>query len=114
MLSVQLLIFMMSIFTLLLLIKFTVMEMLSLKIFVHKMKRYLFIGSLYHYITEYNFLVNRVGEPFARSKMAVNHELKLCLSNFSRGIEQRKEGCQGTNITLIFKHSVDLFLKPYF
>ena len=59
-------------------------------------------------------MVNRVNEPLVRSKMAITLELKLCLSNFCRGIERQKEGYQGTSITLIFTHSVDLFLIPYF
>ena len=33
-----------------------------------------------------------------RSKMIITLEVKLCLSNFSRGIERQK-GYQGTNIT---------------
>ena len=37
-----------------------------------------------------HFLVNRVGEPFVRSKMAITLEVKLCLSNFSRRIEKQK------------------------
>ena len=44
-----------------------------------------------------HFLVNRVSEPFVRSKMAITLEVKRCLSNFSRGIEKQK-GYQGTNI----------------
>ena len=44
-----------------------------------------------------HLLVNRVSEPFVRSKMAVTLELKLCLSNFGRGIE-KQNGCLGTNI----------------
>ena len=47
------------------------------------------------------------------SKMAVTLELKLCLSNFSRGIERQK-GYQGTNVTLIFTRPVHLFLMAYF
>ena len=43
------------------------------------------------------FLVNRVSEPLVRSKMAITVELKLCLSNFSRGIEKQK-GYQGKNV----------------
>ena len=43
------------------------------------------------------FLVNRVSEPIIRSKMAIILELKLCLSNFSKGIEKQKR-YQGTNI----------------
>ena len=58
--------------------------------------------------------MNRVSEPLVRSKMAITLELKLCLSNFGRGIERQKEGYQGTNITLIFTSPVDLFLIPYF
>ena len=41
--------------------------------------------------------MNRVSEPLVRSKMATTLELKLCVSNFSRGIEKQK-GYQGTNI----------------
>ena len=37
-----------------------------------------------------HFLVNRVSEPLVGSKMAITLELKLCLSNFSRGIEKQK------------------------
>ena len=44
-----------------------------------------------------HFLVNRVSEPLVRSKMAITLELKLCLSNFSRGIKKQKD-YQGTNI----------------
>ena len=44
-----------------------------------------------------HFLVNRVSELLVRSKMAVILKLKLCLSNFSRGIEKQK-GYQGTNV----------------
>ena len=58
--------------------------------------------------------MNRVIEPFIRSKMAVTLELKLCLSNFSRGLERQKEDYQHTNITLIFMRPYDLFLIPYF
>ena len=54
-----------------------------------------------------HFLVNRISELFVRSKMAITLELKLCLSNFSRGIERQKEGYQRTNITLILMHPVD-------
>ena len=59
-------------------------------------------------------MVNRVSESLVRSKMAVTLKLKLCLSNFSRGIQRQKQGYQGTNITLIFMHPVDLFLYPIF
>ena len=45
--------------------------------------------------------------------MAITLELKLCLSNFSRGIERQKGGYKGTNI-LFFTRPVDLFLIPYF
>ena len=58
--------------------------------------------------------MNRVSEPLVRSKMAITLELKLCLSNLKRGIERQKEGYQGTNITLLFTRSVDLFLIPNF
>ena len=34
--------------------------------------------------------MNRVSEPLDRSKMTINLELKLSLSNFSRGIEKQK------------------------
>ena len=44
-----------------------------------------------------HFIVNRISEPLVRSKMAITLELKLCLSNFSRGIEKQK-GYQGMNI----------------
>ena len=37
-----------------------------------------------------HFLVNRVSESLVRSKMAIALELKLCLLNFSRGIEKQK------------------------
>ena len=43
------------------------------------------------------FLVNRVNESLVRSKMAIILELKLCLSNFNRGVEKQK-GYQSTNI----------------
>ena len=46
--------------------------------------------------------------------MAIISELKLCLSNSSRGMEGKTEGNQSTNITLIFKSPVDLFLILYF
>ena len=36
-----------------------------------------------------HFLVNRVSEPLVTSKMAITIELKVCLSNFSRGIEKQ-------------------------
>ena len=36
-----------------------------------------------------HFLVNKVSEPLVRSKMEITLELKLCLSNFSRGIEKQ-------------------------
>ena len=44
-----------------------------------------------------HFLVNRVSEPLVRPKMAITLKLKLCLSNFSKGIVKQK-GYQGTNI----------------
>ena len=47
--------------------------------------------------------MNRVSEPLVRSEMAITVELKLCLSNLSKGIERQKVGYQGANITLIFK-----------
>ena len=40
-----------------------------------------------------HFLVNRVNEPHVGSKMAIILELKLCLSNFSRGVEKQKLRC---------------------
>ena len=46
--------------------------------------------------------------------MAITFELKLCLSNSSRGMERKTEGNQSTNITLIFTSPVDIFLIPYF
>ena len=59
--------------------------------------------------------MNRVSKPLAWFKtFGKNVELKLCLSNFSRGIERQKEGYQSTNITLIFTRPADLFLIPYF
>ena len=58
--------------------------------------------------------MNRVIEPLVKFKMAIILELKLCLSNFSMGIEREKEGYQGANITLIFTYPFDLFLIPYF
>ena len=42
--------------------------------------------------------------------MAITLELKLCLSNYSRGMKRKTEGNQSTNITLIFTSPVDLFL----
>ena len=42
--------------------------------------------------------------------MAITFELKLCLSNFSTGMERKTEGNQSTNISLIFTSQVDLFL----
>ena len=55
-------------------------------------------------------MVNRASEPFVRSKIAISLELKLCLSNFSRGIERQNEGYQGASITLSFTRLVDLSL----
>ena len=46
--------------------------------------------------------------------MAITFELKLCLSNSSRGMERKTEGNESTNITLIFTSPVDLFLIHYF
>ena len=46
--------------------------------------------------------------------MAITFELKLCLSNSSRGMERKTEGNQSTNITLIFTSPVDIFLIPIF
>ena len=45
--------------------------------------------SFLDYSVTFTFLVNRVSELFVRSKMAITLELKLCLSNFSRGIEKQ-------------------------
>ena len=56
-------------------------------------------------------MVNRINEPLLRSKMAITLEVKLPLSNFSRGIERQK---QGTSTTLIFTRPVDLFSIRYF
>ena len=56
-------------------------------------------------------LVNRVNEPFVRSKMAVTLKVKPCLSNFRRGIGRQKEG---TNVILSFMRPGDLFLIPLF
>ena len=69
--------------------------------------------TVFQYNT-YNFWMNRVSVPRDRSKMEITFELKLCLSNFIREIKRQKESYQGTNITLIFKRLVDLFLIPYF
>ena len=68
-----------------------------------------FLFILWEYL-----LVNRVSEPLVRSKMAITLEPKLCLPKFSRGIERKNEGYQGTNVTLIFMRLPDLFLIPYF
>ena len=46
--------------------------------------------------------------------MTISLELKLCLSNFSRGIERQIEGYQGTNIILIFTRPVDILLISNF
>ena len=60
-------------------------------------------------------MVNIVNVPLVRSTMAIILELKLCPSNFSRGIERQKDGLyQGTSITLMFMPPVDLLLIPYF
>ena len=70
--------------------------------YVDKMKRCIFLLVTFITTLQYNilhFLVNRVSEPLVRSKMAITLELKLCLSNFSRGTERQKEGYQGTPIT---------------
>ena len=58
--------------------------------------------------------MNRVSKPLVGSKMAITFEFKLCLSNYSRGMERKTEGNQSTNITLIFTSPADLFLIPYF
>ena len=81
------------------------MEMALIEIFCsyHAIKMwkdaFLLTGNFRHYIEvkKLTFLVNRVSEPLVRSKMVITYELKLCLSNFSRGIEKQK-GLQGTNI----------------
>ena len=57
--------------------------------------------------------MNKVSEPLVRSKMAITLEPKLRLPKFSRGIERKNEGYQGTNVTLIFMRLLDLFLIPY-
>ena len=47
--------------------------------------------SLLDYIVKFDIiLVNRDSEPLVGSKMVITLELKLCLSNFSRGIEKPK------------------------
>ena len=56
-------------------------------------------GSVLHFRKVAKF--QRVSSKALRG-MGKNLELKLCLLNFSRGIERQKEGYQGTNITLIF------------
>ena len=61
-----------------------------------------------------HFLVNRVNKLLVGSKMATTFELKICLSNSSRGMERKTEGNQSTNVTLIFTNPVDLFLILYF
>ena len=37
-----------------------------------------------------HFFVNRVNKPLVRSKLGIVLELKLCLSNFSMGVENKK------------------------
>ena len=60
-------------------------------------------------------MIKRVNEPIVRTKvMTISLQLKLCLSNFSRGIERQKEGYQDKSIVLTFTRTVDLFLIPYF
>ena len=56
--------------------------------------------------------MNRVSEPFVRSKMAITLELKPCLSNFSRGIE-KQNSYLGRNIEFS-SGPADIFLIPYF
>ena len=51
-----------------------------------------------------HFLVNRISEPFVRSKMALNSSF-VC--QILAGNRKTKEGYQGTNIALIFMHPVD-------
>ena len=51
--------------------------------------------------------------PLVTSEMAITPEFKLCLSNFSSGIEIQK-GYKGRNFTLTFTRPIDLFLMPYF
>ena len=101
-------------------IKSTGTEMALTEIFcsyyVNKTKRcLLLIGNFPYYITVYiwHFFLNIASELLVGSKMVITLELKLCLSNFSRGIEKQK-GHQGTNITLTFTRQFDLFLIPYF
>ena len=53
--------------------------------------------ALDYSVTFNSFLVNRVSEPLVRFKMVITLELKLCLSNFRRGIKNQN-GYQGTNI----------------
>ena len=59
----------------------------------------------------YQFLVNKVSEPIVWSKMAITLKLKLCLSNFSRGIETQK-GYQGTNAE--FSHVQLIYFNTLF
>ena len=56
--------------------------------------------------------MNRVSELLVRSKMAITLELKLCLSNISRGIEKQK-GYRGANIELSRVQSI-YFQYPIF
>ena len=61
--------------------------------------------------------MNGVSEPFVGFKIiAITLELKLCLSNFSRGIEKttKKESYKSTSITLIFTRPFDIFLYSIF
>ena len=52
---------------------------------------HVFWSQVEYKIVCFIYLVTRVKEPLARSKMAITLKLKLCLSNFSREIERQKE-----------------------
>ena len=49
--------------------------------------------------------MNGGSEAVVRSIMVLALELKLCLSDFSSGMERQKEGYQGTNITVLNFHA---------
>ena len=92
---------------------------ISFSYYINKIKRCLSFHwqlSLLHYSVIFNISVGeyRVSKPLVGSKMAISFELKLCLSNSSRGMERKTERNQSTNITLILTSPVDLFLIPYF
>ena len=55
-----------------------------------------------------------VSEPLIRSKMAITLELKVCLSNFSKGVERQEAGYQDTGVTFVFTRPVNLSLISYF